>query len=404
MQIEDRVHSRIGASSADRWLNCPQAPQVSAGHKREPNEYMAQGTVAHMVAEKCLKEGRSPEDFTFEVVTHDGFEVEIDLEIVEGVDLYVKTVAADMALYDLPQLYVEQGFHLGYLHEDLYGTNDACLTEAFGGVLRVYDFKFGVGKPVEVEDNPQLKIYALGALGLVDDVEEIELVIVQPRALHRDGPVRRWRISPADLRAWAQAELAPKARATRDPSAPFNPNKDWCGWCPALGFCPAVRKQAVEVFDVPFDEAAVPAIPVKDLPLVEQMTPEQIGRMLQFKPLAEKLLKAVYERAKTMLIENPEAIPGFKLVEGRANRSWVDNFEEVNGPLFMVLKQEMYDVKFKSPARMEAALKSAGADPKAVAPFVKVSRGLQVAPDFDKRPAFTPVENMFPDDTDYTDV
>lgn len=405
-QIEEKQHSRIGASGADRWMFCPQSPRMGDGRERLATEWAAEGTVAHHIAERCLKEGRGPLDFMYDVVTQDGFDVQVDEEMVGHIQTYIDTIEADMAAMDMPTLLVEHRFHLAGIHEDLYGTNDACLFESvYATILRVYDFKYGAGKPVDVVDNGQLKIYALGALEECPDVTEIELVIVQPRALHKDGPVRRWRLTRAELEEWAKGPLLEAIRATDDPAAPFAPNKDYCGWCPGLAACPALRKRAAEAFDVEFDEAAVPAVPIRGLPTVESLTPEQMARMLEFKPLAEKLLTEVYNKAKAMLQEDPEAIPGFKLVEGRTNRSWVENFEAVNGPLFMVLKQDMYDVKFKSPAKMEAALKTAGSDPKLVSQFVKTSRGLQVAPLYDKRPAFIPADQMFPEtEEDFTDL
>jgi hypothetical protein len=403
--IEERKHSKIGASSAERWMNCPQSPRMGSGRKRTPTEWSAEGTVAHHVAEASLKKGVSPEFFLFDVIEQDGFEVQVHEEMLAAVQVYIDTIQADMAEMDTPVLRIEQGFHLEHIHHELYGTNDACLFESmFGDVLRVYDYKHGAGKAVEVADNPQLKIYALGALYECPDVAEVELVIVQPRAFHKDGPVRRWRVTVDELKMWAHGPLTEAILATEDPKAPFNPNNDWCGWCPGIDACPALRKHAVEAFDVEFDEASIPAIPVKGLPAVDDLTPEQMAKMLEFKPLAEKLLTEVYNKAKAMLALDPDAIPGFKLVEGRANRSWVENFEEVNGPLFMVLKQEMYDVKFKSPAKMEAALKAAGANPRKVDTFVKVSRGTQVAPVYDKRPAYVPADKMFPEDENFIDL
>lgn len=407
VQIEQRAHSKIGASGADRWFNCPQSPRMGEGRNRTATEWAAEGTVAHHVAELCLTKGEEPLDYLFTVVKQDGFEIQVDEEMAGHIQTYLDTIAADAAALDMPQLLVEHRFHLEEIHPDLYGTNDACLFEAmYGGLLRVYDFKYGAGKPVEVVDNPQLKIYALGALAEAPDATEIELVIVQPRAGHKDGPVRRWRTTKAELIEWAENDLRNAIRATEDPHAPFVPNKDYCGWCPGLDACPALRKMAVEAFDVEFDEASVPAVPVRGLPTVDSLTPEQMARMLEFKPLAEKLLTEVYNRAKAMLQADPEAVPGFKLVEGRANRSWVENFEEVNGPLFTVLKKDVYEVKFRSPAKMEAALKEAGADPKLVTPYVKVSRGLQVVAEYDKRPAYVPADKMFPEteEEDFTDL
>lgn len=393
--VEEKVHSKVGASGSERWMNCPGSVRLCTGRPGRSTEYTAEGTAAHHVAERCLKEGKDALDFFGDVIKVDDFEFEVDETMVEHVQLYVDTIRADAREMGDTVLEVERGFHLKSYHPDLFGTNDANLYSAT--VLRVYDFKYGAGKPVEVANNPQLKIYALGALEL-HDVTEVELVIVQPRAAHSGGPVRRWRTTPEELREWAVKELVPAVKATEAPDAPLVPDKETCKWCIGVDVCPALRKRTAEVLDVEFDEEHVPAVPPPQLPPVESLTPEQMSRILEFKPLAEQLFKAVYGRAKEMLEQDPDAIPGFKLVEGRGKRQWVDEAEVKSGALFTVLKQDIYEVKLKSVAQMEKALKAAGQKPAHyLEDLVTVSRGLQVVPEYDRREAYIPAEQAFPE-------
>lgn len=256
--IEEKVHSKVGASGSERWMNCPGSVRLCTGRPGRSTEYTAEGTAAHHVAERCLKEGKDALDFFGDVIKVDDFEFEVDETMVEHVQLYVDTIRADAREMGDTVLEVERGFHLKSYHPDLFGTNDANLYSAT--VLRVYDFKYGAGKPVEVANNPQLKIYALGALEL-HDVTEVELVIVQPRAAHSGGPVRRWRTTPEELREWAVKELVPAVKATEAPDAPLVPDKETCKWCIGVDVCPALRKRTAEVLDVEFDEEHVPAVP-----------------------------------------------------------------------------------------------------------------------------------------------
>ena len=52
------------------------------------------------------------------------------------------------------------------------------------GTLHIVDFKYGRGVLVEAEDNPQMKLYALGALEIFDclyDIDTVSMTIYQPR-------------------------------------------------------------------------------------------------------------------------------------------------------------------------------------------------------------------------------
>jgi len=405
-EIEERVHSEIGASKADRWIPCPGSRRMCRGRKRQPQEWMAEGTVAHHIAELCLKSGDGPGIFVGQMFQQDGFEIEVTEEMAEAVRVYVRAIRLDVEEMIGATLLIEERFHLASYHEDLFGTCDAIIIDHLGGRMKVYDFKYGAFKPVQVEDNPQLKIYGLGALARFDEdkvLSTVELCIVQPRALHKDGPVRTWATDASELLMWADYDLVPAVKATEDPNAPLALG-EWCNWCDGKDVCPAMRKRVSEVVDLDFD-GSLPAVKEAALPPAEGMTPEQKAKVLEYKPMIEKWLSAVYESAKDDLRVNPDAIPGLKLVEGRANRKWIEDFEEKNGALFQLLKQDLYDVKPKSPAQMEKALKElCGMKPKQIEAtldgLLVVSHGLQVAPEYDKRPRYVPAEKMFPDTDD----
>jgi len=405
-EIEERVHSEIGASKADRWIPCPGSRRMCRGRKRQPQEWMSEGTVAHHIAELCLKSGDGPGIFVGQIFQQDGFEIGVTEEMAEAVRVYVRAIRLDMEEHPGAELLIEERFHLSTYHADLFGTCDAILLDFVTGWMKVYDFKYGAFKPVQVEDNPQLKIYGLGALDSLDldrAVRTVELCIVQPRALHKDGPVRSWATDASEILYWGDMDLVTAALVTEAPNAPLVLG-EWCNWCDGKDICPAMRKRVSEVVDLDFD-GDLPAVKEAALPPADGLTPEQKAKVLEYKPMIEKWLSAVYEAAKEELKLNPDAIPGFKLVEGKSNRKWPDDFEEKNGVLFQLLKQDLYDVKPKSPAQMEKALKElCGMKPAQIAdvigPLVVTSRGLQVAPEYDKRPRYVPAEKMFPDTDD----
>lgn len=337
------MHSKIGASTCERWWNCPgSVAAVAACPPQKSSVYADEGTVAHLVGEWALRTGRDAAEFVgrkaiqiktkegevrfefeedghvFKGAVKTGVEINVTDEMAEAVQMYLDTIRFDMATYDLKieDIKIEHRFHLTHIDENAYGTND-CNLPVFLDKVIVYDYKHGQGVAVDAEDNKQLLYYALGAAEL-GDYDTIEMVIVQPRAVHRDGPIRRWTLSIGDLRAFAE-ELKVKIADTRLPDAPLNAGP-WCkkSFCPAMAVCPAIRGSVAQEASLVFDT------PVVALPRPETLSPEMLRRILDAMPMAEAWLTSVWAYAEQKA-NNGEAILGYKLVQGReGNRKWVD--------------------------------------------------------------------------------
>jgi len=337
------LHSKVGASTCERWWNCPgSVAAVAALPPQEVSIYAKEGTAAHELAELCLKNGLNAADYIGQVSTN-GFE--FTDEMAEAVQVYVDVIRQDLHdnQVNASDLLIEHRFNLTSIDKDAFGTNDANMV-IFPDKIIVYDYKHGQGVAVDVEENKQLMFYALGAIegGAYDT---IEVVIVQPRAIHRDGPVRRWSFSMAQLVEFGE-ELKAKIKETRKSNAPRNCGS-WCKktFCPAMATCPAVLKQVSTDAMVAFGE------PVTTFPTPQDLTPQQLKNILRAIPLAEEWLKSVWAYAEQKA-NNGEHIDGFKLVRGReGNRKWDDE-----GRVFAALSdlgQDIFETKLKSPAAME---------------------------------------------------
>lgn len=386
------AHSRIGASAAERWMACPKSPAMSDGVPRRSSEYAMEGTAAHAVAEHFLghwaKENGTDRPIVYpslltKVKVEEKF-FDVTEEMAAAVQVYLDTIYADAEIFGKEKLLIEHKFALPDIHPELYGTNDCCLYTETQSVI-VYDYKHGAGKVVEAIENPQLMIYALGALNEFPAADTVEMVIVQPRAKHPEGPIRRFTIGVEDLKAWGEKVLKPLAYETDNPEAPFNLGK-WCDWCPGMGGCPAFHKHAVQTM---FGDEVVPVA----TPLVERLSAEKLAEIVAFKPLAEKFLDACYEEVKARMM-NGVGMPGLKLVEGRGVRKWVEDFDSKSGKVFQALKADMYETKIKSPAQMEKAIKAANLGMELLDGLVETSRGLLVVPVEDKREEYQIFDNF----------
>lgn len=109
-----------------------------------------------------------------------------------------------------PQVLIEQRLDFSHVVPGGFGTGDCVIIAE--PVLHIIDLKYGQGVMVEAEHNPQLMLYALGALnafGSLYDITEVAVTIYQPRRSN----ISTWSVSVAELEAWAEAEKVVKPRA-----------------------------------------------------------------------------------------------------------------------------------------------------------------------------------------------
>lgn len=94
-----------------------------------------------------------------------------------------------------PQVLIEQRLDFSHVVPGGVGTGD-CVIIA-DPTLQIIDLKYGQGVLAEAERNPQLMLYALGALhafGSLYDIAEVAVTIFQPRSSN----VSTWTIITAD--------------------------------------------------------------------------------------------------------------------------------------------------------------------------------------------------------------
>jgi len=334
-------HSKISPSKSDRWMNCPGS--VILEEKAPPQEssaYAEEGTAAHKLAAMALVANDDAGSYIGEVIEVSDSKFKVNEAMAEAVQIYLDTIRKDMEEDGVGRemLYIERDFTLPDISAHLYGTNDASYISPFASLLRAYDYKHGAGTYVEVDENPQLMIYALGAWQETGCIaEEIEIVIVQPRFFGAD-PVRRYRFHKDRLLKFR--DEVKKAVAVVHAGGKTLKTGDWCKFCPAMSICTAKHE---EVF------AVVPAGPT--IPEPGSLSVEQIVKVLKVSAAIADWAAAVHAHAES-LAKTGVMIPGYKLVAKKGQRRWIDEvavetaFEAEHG-------EAIYTKALKSPAQLE---------------------------------------------------
>ena len=318
-------HARLPASAAHRWTACPASAYMDSSGDDRGSKYAAEGTAAHALAERCLLEEQSPRELMSSqiavapkgttswppdgaIIPSDCWIFEVDPEMVDAIELFLQ--ATQDALIIVPPggvQYIEERVSPG--HPSLGGTLDwAYVSDRHAAIA---DLKYGRGVVVEVQDNPQQMIYALGLLARHPKIEVIYSYIVQPRARHADGPIR-WAAYTAEELKEFYDWLLERIAAADTPGAPRNAGSH-CRFCPDLGNCAAVFAAAQE-------EAAMDFTNGED--------GDRLPAALTFAPIAEAWVKAVRKEALSRLMDEREIV-GWKLVHGRGSRAWTVEEKDV---------------------------------------------------------------------------
>lgn len=297
-------HAVLSASGSHRWLNCTPSARLELEFENTGSEAAREGTAAHALCEHKLKRAlhmrsRRP------VSDYDSDEME------ECTDAYAEFVMEQYEtakqVCDDPVVLIEQRLDFSCYVPDGFGTGDCLIIS--DDRLHIIDFKYGMGVLVEAEDNPQMKLYALGALAVYDalyDIREVSMTIFQPR---REN-VSTWTVSVEDLKAWAENELKPRAKAAYDGEGEYLPG-EWCTFCRAAVRC---RVRAEEKLKLAQTEFRMPPL----------LTDTEIEEILAVLPDLTKWANEITAYALDAALNHGKEWNGFKVVEGRSVRKYRD--------------------------------------------------------------------------------
>ncbi len=298
-------HALLSASSSHRWLNCPPSARLCENYDDKGSDFAAEGTDAHTLCEYKLKKAlgipaKNPTD------NLSWYSAEME-DCANGYAAFVTELVEDAkkSCPD-PVVLIEQRLDYSKYVAEGFGTGD-CVIIA-DGTLHIVDYKHGRGVLVEADENPQMKLYALGALELFDciyDISTVSMTIYQPRRSN----VSTFTVPKEELYNWADNVLIPVAELAFEGGGEYRCG-EWCQFCKAKADC---RKRAEANLELAKYEFRQPPL------LTDEEVEEILGKLDGLTSWANDIrdyaLRAAISGKKWT---------GFKLVEGRSNRRYTD--------------------------------------------------------------------------------
>lgn len=141
------------------------------------------------------------------------------------------------------QIFVEVQLDLSDWIPDGFGTADCVIVSDH--CLHVIDFKYGKGVAVNAEHNPQLLLYAAGAMRIYEltyAFQDVMLHIFQPRL----DSISEWTTTVDNIKDWLISTVTPAAEQAIDGKGEQHPGS-WCKFCKVKANCRARAAMATAI-------------------------------------------------------------------------------------------------------------------------------------------------------------
>ena len=400
-------HALLSASSAARWLKCTAAPRFEEGLPEQTSAYAEEGRLAHALAElKVLKKFTLMNNRTYNTrlnkIKKDPL---YNSEMDKTTDLYLEHITEQVMGYDsAPTVAVEVKVEFSDYVPEGFGTCDCCIIG--GDLLSIVDYKHGKGVPVSAVGNPQMRLYALGALNRYsaifgDTIKRVRMSIDQPRLDSYTTDA----ITADELRAWGES-IKPTAQKAFSGLGEFAPG-DHCRFCRGKAQCRARANVNTALEDF---KDCIPAGSVKSGELTPQeaghigphgnevhplLTDAEVGDLLIRGQQLVQWYKDLEDYATKALLDG-KPIEGWKLVAGRSNRTFTDQDAAIQAVIAAGYDEALvYDRKPKTLTELEKLMGKAEFAEKIGGFVVKPLGKPTLAPASDKREPYSPAAADF---------
>lgn len=373
-------HALLSASGAARWLNCTPSARLEEKIPNKTSNYAREGTLAHALAELTVNYWlNNISEMEFEnqkdelVASEEGQEF-FNMEMQEYINDYAKLitdkveVAKEVCEDTFAELEVKVDFSKWV--PDGFGTSDCVIVS--DKILEIIDLKYGKGHRVEAAGNPQMRLYALGALeyyGQLYDIEKIRMTIFQPRL---SGIQSSDEITVNELLKWAEDVVKPKAKDAFEGKGEFVPSEETCKFCRAKEECRARYDYNLQLFDEGPD------------PLL--ITPDEAAAVLAKAKDMRVWLDDLEDLVYSALMKG-EKVNGYKIVEGCSNRAFADESKVVKAMKKAGYKEALlYEKKLITLTQMEKDFGKKEVAEILKDLIIKPKGKPKLAPESDKRP------------------
>lgn len=337
-------HALLSASGAHRWLHCTGSPLLEKDFPDSTSVYAQEGTLAHELCELKLMAytgeitKRKLTSMKNKLMMSELWQPEMDSTSEAYLD-YVKDIT--MSYTVKPVILTEKKVDFSQYVPEGFGTAD-CLILA-GDTLHVVDYKHGKGVVVDADHNPQMMLYALGAmseLSLLYRFKFVHMTIVQPRV----NNISEFTMTADELIEWGEKVVKPKAEAAISGKGEFEAG-DWCRFCRAKQQC----KTRYESNDSLYPELSAQHDP-------RLITLDELGRYLKRGKDMAAWLEDMKEYALSESLAGAD-VPGWKAVEGRGSRAFTDTDEAVDTLIKNGIDESvLYERRVLTLAQMEKAV------------------------------------------------
>lgn len=305
------AHAILSASGASRWLACTPSARLEEQFPDSTSEYAKEGTLAHEVCElkvrKNLIEQMPTRTYNTKLKKLKENELWQD-EMDKFTDAYLEYIQKLVHSYSCsPAVMVEKKVDFSQYVPEGFGTAD-CIVIA-EGTMHIIDFKYGKGVAISAENNPQMKLYALGAYleySMLYPIEKIKMAIVQPRL---ENEASESEIFVAELMDWAENVVKPLAEKAYKGEGTYIAGSH-CRFCRAKATCRERARMNLEASKFEMRAGAL-------------LSDTEVGEALKMAQDLAKWAEDLKEYALTESLKG-KIIPGWKAVEGRSVRAFKD--------------------------------------------------------------------------------
>src|SRR5512143_121493 len=341
MQPHSTQHALFAPSAADRWATCYGSTALIQ-HFRGKNfgstsEFADLGTDAHTLASRTFDYLTQKSEWNLDaakayLTACIGAPLplgnNVDREMVKFVGIYIGAIMEHTGQpANVAWMAYETRVNIESDGEPITsGTADFALITPDWSELQVHDLKYGLGVPVEANNNKQMLLYAAGVYRRIAHMEQAEnirtirLVIHQPRLHARpewDCTVDYMHTAVREMavcvRLGRQLITEPEWIGTYRQRYHLTVTPKGCRWCTAKPFCP---KQLEFVAD------AIEDSDVRDIATLKG-DGEKIAAAYAKIDQIKQWCKAVETEA--LALAQQARLPGYKIVDGRAgDRQWRD--------------------------------------------------------------------------------